>query len=309
MSTPSRGARALRIAGNVMAVAGVVFVCVKLRASLTALPALTVDAHLISAIVLGVVVNVVGLALASSSWRALLNGVGVDAPWRVCAGIVGRSNIAKYVPGNIFHLVGRVGLAADAGLPSALVVATLTAETAMVIGVAGVLGAPAAISRLQSITSAPPMLTVMLALVAAAGVLVALAVVLRRRGITIPLRAVSTVVALDVVTYLIHGTAIWWLLLGLLPDMSTAAMPWWVCVSGFSLAWVLGFVVPGAPGGIGIREAVFVALLGTIDVDAAVAAAVSATVIIGRLQSIVGDVVVFVVATLARDQRRVATNK
>ncbi len=309
MTTPSRGARALRIAGNVMAVAGVVFVCVKLRASLTALPALTVDAHLISAIVLGVVVNVVGLALATSAWRALLAGVGLEAPWRVCAGIVGRSNIAKYVPGNIFHLVGRVGLAADAGLPSALVVATLTAETAMVIGVAGVLGAPAAVSRLQTITGAPPLVTVVLALVAAASVMVALTVVLRRRGIALPLRAVATVVGLDVATLIIHGTTIWWLLLGLSPAVSTA-MPWWVCVSGFALAWVLGFVVPGAPGGIGVREAVFVALLGTIDVDAGVAAAVSASVIIGRLQSIAGDVVVFVVATaLARDQRRVATNK
>ncbi|MGK7888736.1 MAG: UPF0104 family protein, partial [Leptolyngbyaceae cyanobacterium] len=33
-------------------------------------------------------------------------------------------------------------------------------------------------------------------------------------------------------------------------------------ISGFSLAWMLGLVVPGAPGGIGVFEATAIALLG-----------------------------------------------
>jgi len=31
-------------------------------------------------------------------------------------------------------------------------------------------------------------------------------------------------------------------------------------VDGFALAWVLGFIVPGAPGGIGIREVILAGL-------------------------------------------------
>jgi hypothetical protein len=34
-------------------------------------------------------------------------------------------------------------------------------------------------------------------------------------------------------------------------------------LGGFSLAWVLGLVIPGAPGGIGVFEATAIALLGT----------------------------------------------
>ena len=32
---------------------------------------------------------------------------------------------------------------------------------------------------------------------------------------------------------------------------------------GFSLAWLLGLVVPGAPGGVGVLEATAVSVLGT----------------------------------------------
>jgi uncharacterized membrane protein YbhN (UPF0104 family) len=304
MSTaPSSRATALRLAGNVVAVVAVIFVFVRLRASVETLPALTASAPLIAAIVAGVGANLLGLALATSAWQALLRSVGVEAAWRACAAIVGRSNIAKYVPGNIFHLVGRVGLAADAGLPSSLVVATLTAETAIVIGVAGLLGAPAAVRRLQSLTEVPAVPTVAVAVAAAVAALAALAVLLRRRGIALRPGVLGTVVALDIVTYVVHGTTTWWLLSVLAPAASTT---WWVCVSGFSLAWVLGFVVPGAPGGIGVREAVFIGLVGS-DVTPEVAAAVSATVVVGRMQSVVGDVIVFVAAQ--RLQRRLATSR
>jgi len=87
------------------------------------------------------------------------------------------------------------------------------------------------------------------------------------------------------------------------------ALPWWLCVSGFSLAWVLGFVTPGAPGGVGVREAVFVVLVapavGSARADE-VAAAIAAVVVIGRLQSIVADVVGFVVARAVDPERRSA---
>ena len=56
-------------------------------------------------------------------------------------------------------------------------------------------------------------------------------------------------------------------------------------LSAYILSWVAGFIVPGAPGGIGIREATLTLLLANVvPVDSALLAAV-----IFRFISIIGD--------------------
>lgn len=37
-------------------------------------------------------------------------------------------------------------------------------------------------------------------------------------------------------------------------------LQWYQLTWGFALAWVLGFIIPGAPGGIGIREVILASL-------------------------------------------------
>lgn len=60
-------------------------------------------------------------------------------------------------------------------------------------------------------------------------------------------------------------------------------------VSALNLAWVAGFVVPGAPGGLGVKEAVLVMILSpTFGAELTVSAA-----IIHRLISVVGDLLTY----------------
>ncbi|QSX36832.1 lysylphosphatidylglycerol synthase domain-containing protein [Shewanella sedimentimangrovi] len=42
---------------------------------------------------------------------------------------------------------------------------------------------------------------------------------------------------------------------------SGAAANFWLLTGSFALAWVAGFVTPGAPAGLGIRETIMVTLL------------------------------------------------
>jgi uncharacterized membrane protein YbhN (UPF0104 family) len=59
----------------------------------------------------------------------------------------------------------------------------------------------------------------------------------------------------------------------------------------FILSWLIGFIMPGAPAGIGIRETMLVVVLGgLISPDMLVFSAV-----VLRLISIIGDVVSFLV--------------
>jgi uncharacterized membrane protein YbhN (UPF0104 family) len=42
------------------------------------------------------------------------------------------------------------------------------------------------------------------------------------------------------------------------------AIPYWVCLAAICLPWAIGFVTPGAPGGIGVREATMVLILSQV---------------------------------------------
>ena len=56
-----------------------------------------------------------------------------------------------------------------------------------------------------------------------------------------------------------------------------------------SAAWLVGFVVPGAPGGLGVREAVLIAGLSAVALPATEATAVALAY---RFVTMVGDVLV-----------------
>lgn len=62
-------------------------------------------------------------------------------------------------------------------------------------------------------------------------------------------------------------------------------------VSAFVLAWFAGFVVPGAPGGIGVRESILILILSPIYGHEATLLAS----FIHRLVSILGDVIAFII--------------
>jgi uncharacterized membrane protein YbhN (UPF0104 family) len=70
------------------------------------------------------------------------------------------------------------------------------------------------------------------------------------------------------------------------------ALPWYRFSWGYSLAWLAGFIVPGAPGGIGIREAVFIALFGR-ELGEGTAAGLA---VLLRVITSVGDVMTFGIA-------------
>jgi|GEM_PF-1488470 len=316
-ATTSWRSRAVRWIGNVLAVAGIVFVAITVRRHLGALPSLQLSPALVVALGLGTVANIVALLLGAWTWRTLLAAAGATISWRSAFSIVGRANLAKYLPGNVFHIVGRAGMAAsEEGLKLPLVLGTMTIETLMIIAIATALGAPAAVSQLDALRALLPSGPGLLvgALVIAAALVVVVAVVLRRRQLVVSGLALAKVAAADVVTCVLLGSAVHVLLTTAFPTM---AMPWSTCVSGFSLAWVLGFVTPGAPGGVGVREGVFLLLAahgatsGDPSQAAAFSAAIAATVVVGRLQSVVADVIVFVVARLMAPapQGRVATIK
>lgn len=310
MSARGGAGRWLKWAGSAAAVVALAFVVVTLQRNLAALPPVVLSGRLVVAAVLGVAANVVVVGLSAAVWRELLRGAGVEMPWVRSFAICGTAQIGKYLPGNVFHLVGRAALAAKEGVALPVAAASLTVETLAILGTGGLLAAPLLVERWDSfqklIGVSAAWLWLGLGAVSLAVVALAWIFVRKRlqetlvaaRGMLQP-RALVAVVLLDATTFVILGASLYFIAAAAWPAGSGLSLS--SCIFAFTLAWVLGFVTPGAPGGVGVREAVFLIVIGGA-VGAGTGAALG---IVSRLQSIVGDVVTFGLARVI-ERRRLA---
>ena len=250
-----------------------------------------------------------GAPLLAIAWHSLLEGFGVRRSRRELFGILGITQFAKYVPGNVAQYIGRVGMSLARGLPPRPLAVTLILETLLVIAAAVVMGVgTGALSdvglRMVSHHGTQLALISILVVLAMAGLLMfrRVAPALLRRlapryapaldGVFLPEQArLAGAFLLYCCMYLTMGIGLILLAHFLLPHES---LDWWLLVSVFALAWVVGFVTPGAPGGLGVREGLMVLMLTPVFT----AASSSVLVIALRIATTLGDVLVLAAGLL-----------
>jgi len=301
-TAPNGLRRLLRLLGVLFGLAATSYFVVVLYRTLTldgAKPLLTlgmVRVLSLAAIVYALVVPSTGWA-----WGRLLRGVGVAAPTLHLSMIIGITQIAKYLPGNIGQHLGRFAMAVERGLPPNDVLVTLATEAILAIGAAVGVGATVlSIARpgAPAHVLVPPSQLALLAL----GTVAVLALLLNLRQrlpklilgflpapasqlrIQLP-RPGSLCAAFGayVLNFFLGGAALYSLASAVAAAPPSALL---LCIGTFALSWVTGFVVPGAPAGLGVREGVMVALL-TPALDAGSAIKV---VIAFRIVTTLGDV-------------------
>lgn len=241
------------------------------------------------------------MPLMSLAWRGMLDSLGVHKSWRELTAILAITQFAKYVPGNVAQYVGRAGMSLARGINARAFAATVLLEILLVIGAAlcvgvstGVLSAAGAIVVHRK--SAQLAMIALLFVLAAATLLVfrKLAPALLRRfaprhahvleGNLLPSRtSVAVAFALYCVVYLFAGIGLILLAHLLLPGVTHDN---WLLVASFSLAWVVGFVTPGAPAGLGVREGLLLLMLAPVYTPATA----SVMVIALRVATTLGDV-------------------
>lgn len=242
------------------------------------------------------VLYAMGSVLLGVAWVLLVRIAAVGRP-RARALFIAhlRSQLAKYLPGNIFHLayrhiaarredVGHRALAAALALESILVI---TAAAILSLGIASDprLGTLAPWAR-DLVWAAPLLALAAWAAISLGGPRFGLA----ERSMRSTAPRIASVLALDLVFFILAGCA-----LRLLCDQP-GILPlgaWW---GWLALAWIVGYVTPGAPGGLGLRETVLVAGLGPVlgDVDAL------AIALAYRLITVVADAAVAGIGFLLR---------
>jgi uncharacterized membrane protein YbhN (UPF0104 family) len=237
------------------------------------------------------------------AWRRLLRDAGVESSFLHLNMIVGLTQIAKYLPGSIGQQVGRSTMAIQRGIRPGPVFITLATELALAVAAAIVVGLGALMVPLKDhMIMSPPRPTIFTivalgAFIAIAGCLAsrALGIVGRRladfsghaASLALPrarvMRAAFGAYALN---YILIGAGLF-AIASSVSDVHVATLPFFV--GSFAISWVAGFLVPGAPAGLGVREGVLIGLLHPV-LDGVSALNV---VLVFRIATTIGDLLGF----------------
>lgn len=307
------GARWLRSLSLVVAIAAAFFFASALWRNAEALSQMTWDA-LAWACVFGSVLVLTAVNLMGGViWALMLRAAGERVPFRQAVAIVAVSQFAKYMPGNVAHHVGRVLLAKLAGLSVPVVLQSMMFETLWALASAALMCFFAMVWVVHEghfLQSALPIpmpgllgIAVLLTLVPLVGVgLLARwqPSVLARLGLggpqTRPRWPIAMVVQLLYgVAFSLAGAVLYWQSQVL---FDTSKMTPALALGAFAAAWVAGYLVVGAPAGLGVREAVFLVLLSPAMGEPA-AAALSLSL---RVCSTGSDLLTLIIGWLLRRQ-------
>ena len=237
---------------------------------------------------IGIGISLLSLVVNGLAWTVGLRWLGFRPAWDACVRFYLRSNLLKYLPGGIWHLAARVQrlrlgeqakangeaalLSVPAGssltTPQALVAVLLdpilaASAALLLIPLGGWQGGLSLLALLPLVVLGPRWLNPLLARLE------------RRRA-----RQLALELRPDEVEALVPFALPGYPLLPLLPQLvfvllrflgfaccvlafdQQLSLAWPSWLAGFLLAWTVGLVVPGAPGGLGVFEAVLLLRLG-----------------------------------------------
>jgi hypothetical protein len=209
----------------------------------------------------------------ATSWRWILIGLGHRLPVAPATRIWSMSELARYVPGVIWQVVGRVYLSKPYGVNGSVSSTSQLLELAIFM-LANILVALTCLlsagfqhippGQRQWVFISMALVPVLLLLLHPPifyGLLNRLLHRLKKPAITsrLPKRALLILLLWAILGLLWQSLAIWLL------TKKTLELPlarWWILAGAYCLAWTVGFSVGFlAPGGIGVREVVFITTL------------------------------------------------
>ncbi len=230
----------------------------------------TVAAALASCVIGAAIVLTIGL-----NWFLLLRDQGIRLPFAKALQIVAISQIGKYLPGNVGHFAGRAVLAKQVGIPLGVSASTILIETAWTLAIGAGFSLAALVWYVDTATAGalPPIGTFELALLTLA------LLFLPWLGISLVNRFAPRLSArvgggkpvtpprFWTAVCVSASMALSFFMLGFMVKLHASELfgvtdaSWVTLTVLFAAAWLVGYVVPGAPGGLGVREAMMVIML------------------------------------------------
>jgi len=219
-------------------------------------------------------------------WSWILREFNQSVGGRWAIRVYLKTNIAKYLPGNVWHFYGRAIAVQQQGVPLAIATVSVLLEPLLM----------AAAALIVIIFNQPPtqmgwallVLPLILLGVHPWGLNPLLRWMGRRKRncAAVAVKRYPLLPLLGEIGFLgLRGTGFVLAMLALSP-VAVAQTP--QLVSAFSLAWLLGLVIPGAPGGLGVFESTAIALLDREFSPGAILGVVALYRLVGTLAEVVG---------------------
>lgn len=261
--------------------------------------------RVLAAILLAACLYALIIPISGVAWKLLLSRQSEAWSAARLASILAVTQFAKYIPGGIAQPVGRAAMSLRHGMKLRVFTVTVIQESVLTIAASVAIGlvllslSPAGITQIplayRGMVLVAGVTAVTAVFLLASGVIWWPQWLRQQRWISLAIEAagpslgIAATLAAFVaycLNYLVIGVGIWVVgqALGLAPGGSYALL-----TSAFSLAWLLGFVVPGAPAGLGVREGVMALLL----VGAVPQHQILALVLAVRVVTMVGDGICF----------------
>jgi uncharacterized membrane protein YbhN (UPF0104 family) len=272
--------KALHWTGSALALTGIAFVALRLRDYGGQIDCSRFDVTAWSIVgSFALIYGLLNLMLALAWWN-LLGYFGANTAKCWAFKIYGISQLARYVPGNIFHLAGRQAMGMAAGVSGWPLAKSSAWELGLISFTGGIFG----LLALPLISPAIPVVVGLgLFAVTVAGVVALL------RHYLGPL--VASALGWYIGFLAISGM----LFVGLVDLVSVhTKLPWMSLCGAYVIAWLAGLVTPGAPAGLGVRELVLLFLLKGVVAETDLVLAV----VLGRVVTVGGDFGFFLTASL-----------
>lgn len=249
---------------------------------------------------LGIVITIISLFLLSYSWMQPLQWLGnKKINFLNISSIYLKSNIGKYLPGNVAHYVERNLFAMNIGIRQVYIAISSGLECIIIVVTAIGISVLFSYKELVRVFDSFGILKwIKIGLAAGVVLFVVLSIIFlhipKVKNILKDIRSTATIksgfgvlikmIVCDAIMLYGNGicfSIICWSISGTVID----AKQFMYFINCYILAWVVGYCIPGAPGGIGVRELVIILLVqNTVNSDLVVL-----TALIHRIVTILGD--------------------
>lgn len=303
----SKAKKLLSIVGKIVSILSIIYIVYAIYkigfdvSSITNWPVF-LGVALISVIAKCATVYMMGAAWGG--WLAFFSGHDIDRREALC--VYAKANIGKYLPGNVMHYVERNLFAGKLGMTQKQLAGSSIIEVLGLVMVAFVMAVLISANQLTEAFKTifgdnyKTVIGIAIIVILACAVIFWLLFRKKLKGIIEGysfgsfVRTFLQSILQYALVLVIMGAimvALYAYMGGIITIRNAALI-----ISGYIIAWVFGFVVPGASGGIGVRELVITLLLGSV-VGANLVVTLS---VIHRLITIIGDFLAYVVMLVLR---------
>lgn len=313
----------IKIIGNILSVIAVIFVIYKLsKMDFSVLKTVSLG-KLIPSLLLGIFLAVISVFLLGYTWSRTVKYFSLqrvsdkdsllDNFCKKAVCVYSKANLAKYIPGNIFQYVERNLFLSGSGLDQFDIAASTVIEILGLFFSGIVLGLLLSYDNLLAFLS-DYMGFKMIIAIATIVVLCVIAIIIlyfKSNRINEIIRRIfrKDFIKLFIVNVLLYSIALLIIASIMLPIYRTLSLPLEaaaldlktcsVIVSAYIISWLAGYIVIGAPGGIGIRELV----ISLIVTDPSIKELLLMTAIVQRIVTIAGDAIAAGIAAITRSTR------